>query len=482
MNVINVGNHLFTSFMSPMAILILLLVLILLMFKSYRIDNRRKHRSLTLPPFVKSGVLETLKRFTSPDSPSELLRWAQESGPVFRLRLANLVVIVSNDLSLTQTVLNDRNSYKPKTIYRGFVGDTMFNCEGFRWRHVRKSVAPAFSAHHIQRMTQVSNEKIVDFMTKKLDHWVDEKCSFDLCTEMLTLTFTIICDAAFEYEISQEEMFTFLHDVKTVFVEGKYRSIPFRWKLGKFIKGVKKAEESARSLRAFGMKILTSFRNKKSTTKGTVIDCIANDDEYLSDEERVKDIVVFLIAGHDTTAFSLAWTLLELAKHPHEQEALRSELEKLPVDERSSSPFLKNVIREGMRLHPVASMGSVRNIAKDLTMKLDDNSERSFHIPKNSTVFCPLILLMRNPRYYDDPDRFMPSRWVNPSPEALAAFIPFSVGKRNCIGQALAIAELHTVISELICKYNFTVTDIGTREYFVTLKPTGARLTASRIL
>lgn len=437
-------------------------------------------RASNLPPFVKSGFIETLRRFTSRDAAFELLRWARESGPVFRLRLPYFGgIYVSNDLSLTLKVLGDKDSYKPQKVYRGLIKETMFNCEGFRWKHVRKSVSHAFSANHIRRMSEVSSKQTNDFMTMKLDKFVGEGSSFDLCSEMLSLTFSIICEAAFEYDISQEEIVQCLKDIKNLLIETRYRAMPFRKTVGNFFPAVKAAKKSLRSLQDLGEKMLISFREKKLTKTGTVINCIANDKDYQSDSERVNDILVFLIAGHDTTAFSIAWILLELAKNSHEQETLRNELKKLPIEERLNSSALKHIIKEGMRLHPVAAIGSVRDTARDFSLKLD-NSERSVHIPKGSTVFCPLVLILRNARYFNKPDEFMPSRWINPSPDAISAFIPFSSGKRNCIGQPLANAELQTVISHLIGKYHFSVEDSGEREFYVTLKPAGARLIASR--
>jgi len=451
--------------------------LLFFVFKSYKGSKK----SSNLPPLVNTGSIETLRRFASSDVPFELLRWAKESGAVFRLQLPSLgTVFVSGDLSLTKKILSDRESYKPQKIYgRGFISESMFSSEGFRWKHVRKSVAHAFAPNHIRRMAQVSMKKTTDFMTLKLDLIVDNKDSFDLCYEMLSLTFSIICEAAFEYDVNREEMDQFLKDVNNMFKGRKYRSLPFRNILGSFVPGFRAAQKSAQSIQDFGEKILTAFRENKVTTKGTVIECIANDKEYKSDSERINDIVVFLIAGHDTTAYSLAWTLLELAKNPHEQQTLRKELNELPIEERLKSSSLKNIIQEGMRLHPVAPLGSIRNTAKDISLQSYD-SNRSIHIPKDSTVFLPFILLLRNTRYYDEPDEFRPSRWINPAPEAISAFIPFSIGKRNCIGQPLANAELQTVISLIICKYHFSVTDSGKSEFFMTMKPSGARLIASR--
>ena len=157
-----------------------------------------------------------------------------------------------------------------------------------------------------------------------------------------------------------------------------------------------------------GTNILESYRAMDNPTKGTVIDQIAQNTSYKTDKERVSDILVMLFAGHDTTAFSLSWTLLELAKKPHEQRLLRNELRSHPEEERMSSTMLRNVVKEGMRLQPVAPIQN-RVINKDIIYKREGNS-KGFLIPKGSLVVCNHFLHCRNEKYFKDPDEFMPSR------------------------------------------------------------------------
>ena len=101
---------------------ILALFLVLCMFMS----NQGSKKTSNLPPFVKSGFLETFRRFASPDSPFEFIRWERESGPLFRLLLPTGTCFVSTDLSLTKKILSDRDSYKPEKIYKSdTIPDTM---------------------------------------------------------------------------------------------------------------------------------------------------------------------------------------------------------------------------------------------------------------------------------------------------------------------------------------------------------------------
>ena len=105
----------------------------------------------------------------------------------------------------------------------------------------------------------------------------------------------------------------------------------------------------------------------------------------------------FFLAGHDTTAYRIALILIELARNPPEQKKLRDELSQLSPEEWNESEHLKMVIKEGMRLHPVASAGSLRKIGRDIITPKKDEL-----IPKGSICFCPFILLFRNPDIFPD--------------------------------------------------------------------------------
>jgi cytochrome P450 len=249
---------------------------------------------------------------------------------------------------------------------------------------------------------------------------------------------------------------------------------------------IQRAHLASRNGQGIAKNILQSYRNNNkkqnhstSFAKGTVIEYIVMNPQYQNDAERIADILVFLVGGHDTTAYTIAWTLLELARHPNEMEHVRNELSNLTSEEeRLKCPALDHVIRESMRLHPVAA-NILREVHRDF--HVDDETV----IPKGSVVFLMNILIHRHPQYFDQPDQFMPSRWKdnnnnsnNNNNTVFAAFAPFALGARNCVGQALAQAELHTVLARFIMDYDFEVEDPGKAECTLTLKPSGLKLKA----
>jgi cytochrome P450 len=256
---------------------------------------------------------------------------------------------------------------------------------------------------------------------------------------------------------------------------------PLRAYLGYFYayRETRRAEQASRKIQEVAQKILQIYRNNQASlsckAEGSVIDCILSNPHYKNDKERVADILVFLIAGHDTTAFSAAWTLLELARHPNIAKNARSQLKSLSSDEeRLKSTALQNLIKESMRLNPVAAFGIGRKVQRDF--RVDD----TIIIPKGSLVAITTLRLHRNANYFYQPDEFPPDRW-NSGKDTACAFLPFGTGARNCIGQALATAELHTVLSRLVVDYDFEIVHPGKPDFGMTLKPAGVLLKAKRL-
>jgi cytochrome P450 len=169
-----------------------------------------------------------------------------------------------------------------------------------------------------------------------------------------------------------------------------------------------------------------------------------------------------------------------IGPHPQEQAKLRSELLNASVEERYNLKALQNVIKEGLRLNPVAALGGIRTTSKDIILEETDKYPHTV-IPKGSMMFFSLMSILQNPFYFENPDDFIPSRWDNPSDDAVTVYLPFLTGPRNCVGQSLAYAEMRTVLSHLCSTYEFTIENEGTNTFFLTYKPRNCLLVANRI-
>ncbi|HRF97419.1 MAG TPA: cytochrome P450, partial [Aggregatilineales bacterium] len=192
---------------------------------------------------------------------------------------------------------------------------------------------------------------------------------------------------------------------------------------------------------------------------GTLIDMGWND-------QLIRDqLVTMLIAGHDTSTASLAWALYFLGKYPHIQEKVADELKSvlggnLPRhDQLSSLPYLGAVIDEALRLYPPIHLGS-RFATKELSYK-------GYRIKKGERVLYSIYLSHRDPAYWENPNEFMPERFLGDKKPANNAYhyLPFGKGTRNCIGLAFADVEVKVVLARLLQTYRFELVKDDVRPY-----------------
>jgi cytochrome P450 len=152
--------------------------------------------------------------------------------------------------------------------------------------------------------------------------------------------------------------------------------------------------------------------------------------------------VTLLLAGHETTATSVAWAIERLVRHPEKLRRLVAEIE----SERGGGEgrYLSAVVDETLRVRPVVPI-----VARTLTEEFEVDGYR---LPAGTRVTPSIYLVNRNPRVYEDPDEFRPERFLENGPETFS-WIPFGGGIRRCIGASFAQLEmrliLRTVLGEL---------------------------------
>lgn len=150
-----------------------------------------------------------------------------------------------------------------------------------------------------------------------------------------------------------------------------------------------------------------------------------------SDEEVRDHLVTLLLAGHETTASTLAWTFYDLARLPDVQARVQR-----AADE-GDEAYLEATIKESMRLRPV-----INNIARRLNKPAHVGG---YDLPAGLVVFPSIALVQRRPEVYPSPQRFRPERFLEGNPPP-ATWIPFGGGIRRCLGAALAMAEATAVL------------------------------------
>ena len=124
----------------------------------------------------------------------------------------------------------------------------------------------------------------------------------------------------------------------------------------------------------------------------------------------------------------------------------------------SKMPYLDAVVKESMRMYPVAPF-IVRRLQEDISIPTETNNG-TMSLPSGSSALIWIYSLHRNPKFWNKPDDFMPERWIDADLKDLGqsngAYMPFASGPRNCIGQPIAHVVIRTILARLVCQFEFT--------------------------
>ena len=197
----------------------------------------------------------------------------------------------------------------------------------------------------------------------------------------------------------------------------------------------------------------------------------------MSDLQLRDEVMTLLLAGHETTANTLAWTLYLLARNPEQQARLEQEVREVLQGAVADAaglhrlPYTQMVLMESQRLYPPAwAIGR---------KALGDFEVCGYRLHRGTNVVISQWVMHRDARYFADPERFDPERWREDSPGRRNlpkfAYFPFGAGPRVCVGAGLALTESALVLATIMQRYRFSLASDKPVEAFpsVTLRPKG---------
>jgi len=415
----------------------------------------RPHTQLASAPrhhgHLISGSLPELRE----DPLALLARVARENGDVARVRLMMDVHFINHPALVMRVMRENHQNYRKGALYdrlQGMLGDGLFTLEGEFWKKRRRLVQPAF---HRQRIAALE-EPVARRTDALIERWSRAAAGgtpVDVHADMTQLTLAVAGDALFGSDLLGEasevgramaELLEVLdRRVSSIWVAPEWMPTPdnLRARAGKAVmdRVVRRVIEQRRSgpPTADLLGMLMEMRD-------------ADTGEGMTDEELRGEVLTMMVAGHETTANALTWTLWLLGQHPGTDTA---------------GPCLPAVINESMRLYPPAWL-----IAREA---ISDDALGGFHVPAGSTVLASPWVLHRDPRFWGpDPEAFRPERFLGKEPVA-GTFIPFAAGPRACVGNHFALLELHVVLGRILERFELRP---GTGEELrplprVTLRP-----------
>lgn len=338
---------------------------------------------------------------------------------------------------------------------RNLLGNGLLTSEGSFHLKQRRMIQPAF---HRDRIGEYAKWMVL-YGEKMAARWRDG-CETDVSDEMMRLTLWIVAKTLFDADVEDEadEVGRSMTDLVEMF---DLLLLPFAELLQKLpLPHSLRLKRARRTLDAIIFGIIEE-RRRSGEDKGDLLSMLltAQDEEDGSgmDDVQLRDeCLTLFLAGHETTANALIWTLHLLSENPDAERKLHREIDEVigssdvTPGHFSSLKWAECVIAESMRLFPPA--WTIGRLA------VEDHRFGGFHIPKGSLILASQYVLHRDDRFWDEPDRFMPERWQGLSVrEAGQAFtyFPFSKGVRSCIGEGFAWMEAVLLLVVLCRRWRF---------------------------
>jgi cytochrome P450 len=298
-----------------------------------------------------------------------------------------------------------------------------------------------------------------------LEEWSDGQRR-DLCADMTALTLRIVGKALFDTDVAREarELGAAVSVALTQLdqeINGLSLLVPPGWPTPGRLRLRRAVAQLDRIV--FG---IIAQRRASSGERADLLSMLMHaqdeDGSRMTDRQLRDEALTLILAGHETTALALSWTWYLLATHPEVDarvhQEVRSVLGERPpdVDDLPRLPYVEMVIKEALRLYPpTVEFGRETLRACEVA---------GYALPAGTNVMVTPWAVQRDPRWFEEPDRFWPERWADGLVQRLPrfAYFPFSGGPRVCLGQSFASMEAALVVATLVQRYRL-VLEPGTR-------------------
>jgi cytochrome P450 len=412
-----------------------------------------------------------------------LERMRRDYGDVVRSRIGPIAYYALFRPEHVKHILQDNNHnyVKGPIIARAkvLIGDGLFSSEGEFWRRQRKLAQPAF---HRQRIGAFA-DAMTECGREALDAWSGAAATgsgFDLMAEMSRVTLRVVGKTLFSLDLAGDA--SAVGDALLVALDHVvHRS--FNLVVAPAWLPTPRNLRFRRALRVLDDVVLRIIESRRRTGEdcGDLLSMLlaARDEETgtgMNDGQLRDEVMTFVLAGHETTAVTLAWTWYLLCRHREIEQRLRDEVaaaigRRTPgFGDLPALRYVRMVVEESLRLYPPLWAFGRQAVAED---RID-----GYRIAAGAPVnLCPWIT-HRDPAVWPDPERFDPERFT---PERVAArhrfaYLPFSGGPRICIGIEFALMEATLLVAMIAQRYRVELAEPEREvvpEVRLTIRPRG---------
>ncbi len=448
-----------------------------------------------------SFLLGNLSDFKLEKIHSFLQGTAQNYGSLSRIRLANQhAIILSNPDTVQQCLKRRPDAFKRysaiETVFSEMGIEGVFSAEGEKWKRHRELIMPAFKPAQIKAFYP-----ILDKFSKRLNQALSletssktTKRSVDIQAIFKNYTTDITTKLAFGVDTDclgnqESELRDSLNKVFPITNQRLKSPFPY-WRFFK----LRQDREFESAIKTVKLHLSTYISNAQiklaqdpepSNILESMIIATNDEGDQFSEAELLGNAITILLAGEDTTANTLAWTIHFLASNPEIQTAIQKEIddalnsETLSFDQLDDFPLTFAAAQEAIRLMPVAPLMYMENIQDEII--------EGHHIPAGTLIFMLLNHESTNPELFENPEQFNPQRWLDLSSEQKRTnskvLMPFGAGARLCPGRLLSFIEMKSALITVLKQYTFSHhngEDNTVDSFEFTLVPKGLRVNIER--
>ena len=381
------------------------------------------------------------------------------------------------DPEALKRVLKDRVEDYPKStvtrmILEPAIGDSLFVAEGAQWRWQRLAAAPAFAARHVEALAPV--------MTAAAETSAARIAAapqpFDAFEEMVAATFEVISDVTFsgdegfDRDAVHHAIDRYIASTARVSVLDVLGAPPWVPRPGRLVSGGALRRTKAIADRAIADRALRGPRLPPDLLDLLRAGADPETGRSMNPAELRDNLLTFIVAGHETTALTLAWALYLVAFDPAVQDRAAAEvagMDRITAADLPRLPYVQQIVQETLRLYPPAAFLS------RTARRADTLGGRE--VRPGDTVMLPIYALHRHRLLWDDPDRFDPDRFAPGVDRDRFAFLPFGGGPRICIGANFALQEAAIILGTLLARFRFETVPgrVPYPRMILTLRPQG---------
>jgi cytochrome P450 len=404
-------------------------------------------QTTAIPP----GPTEGFDLGASEDSLERMRGYFAEYGDTYRVFAPSRGVfnyVINHPDDVKRVLLsNHRNYTKGEGMDRVkiLLGNGIMTSEGDFWRRQRRMMQPAFHRRIIDQFTAL----IGNVNEKFAERWAEKAArgeAVNITDDTSELTLEIVLRSIFGTDLDRLERQMGANPFEVV-AKDPNRDLKFAFRfrsLGRLVgELIAERRRAASDEHADFLALLMASRDRDT-------------DAAMSDRELIDEVLTLIVAGHETTASSLAWTWYLIGGHPETADALRAEADHGPagsavgLEAAESLQLTHQVIQESLRLYPPGWLFTRRNLEAD--------ELGGYPIAPRTDVFICPYLLHRHPGYWDAPEDFRPERFAGAGAAERHRFsyIPFSVGPRHCIGENVAMFEMLVHVQRMCRRFRLT--------------------------